>query len=186
MDLSAVLGKKLELTPELRAMALRVGLGLLLLAVAGYVMVFMSLREDVRLTGEIADVRESVRRQQQLVPAWATMASLSQNASLDAFSLPAPEPVPRTRVYLMPEQVEHMARAVGVEPLEVTLNPASMGQDPSSIQAQGMFSGSLEGVRALLVDVARMPSLARLERVELRAVDGRLELFLQLRFALAN
>ncbi|PKN07243.1 MAG: hypothetical protein CVU73_13380 [Deltaproteobacteria bacterium HGW-Deltaproteobacteria-8] len=185
MDLS-LLNKKLELTPELRTLGLRVGLGLLLLAVAAYVMVYMSLREDARLTGEIIDVREGTRRQQLLIPAWATIASLSHNASLEAVSLPAPEPVPRTRVYLMPEQLEHMARAVGVEPLEVTLNPASMGQDPSSIQAQGMFSGSLEGVRALLMDVARMPSLARLERVELRAVDGRLELFLKLRFALAN
>ncbi len=181
-----MLSKKLELTPELRALGLRVGLGLLLLAVAAYVMVFMSLREDARLAREIVDAREGIRRQQQILPAWATIASLSHNASLDALSLPAPEPVPRTRVYLMPEQLEHMARAVGLEPLEVTLNPATMAQDPSSIQAQGMFSGSLEGVRALLVDVARMPSLARLERVELRAVDGHLELFLQLRFALAN
>ncbi|MHC1700205.1 MAG: hypothetical protein AB9900_04380 [Humidesulfovibrio sp.] len=185
MDFSA-LNKTLALTPELRALAVRVGLGLLVLVVAGYILVFMSARQHARLTGELADIEERTRRQQALLPAWASIAALNQNASLGALSLPEPEPVPRTRVYLMPERLEHMARAVGVEPLEVTLNPASMGQDPSSIQAQGIFSGQLEGVRELLMSVARMPSLARLERVELRAVDGRLELFLQLRIALAN
>ncbi|MBA4358439.1 MAG: hypothetical protein C0405_12030, partial [Desulfovibrio sp.] len=70
--------------------------------------------------------------------------------------------------------------------LEVTLNPASMGQDPSSIQAQGVFSGQIDAVREFLMGIARMPSLARIERVELRAADGRLELFLQLRIALAS
>jgi len=182
----SMLNKKLVLTPELHALALRVGLGLLLLAVAAYVMVVMSLQEQKRLTAEIAEVRAGIRRQQVLAPAWVGMAALSHNASLDALSLPEPEPVPRTRVYLMPEQLEHMARAVGVEPLEVTLNPASMAQDPTTIQATGMFSGPLEGVRELLMGVSRLPSLSRLERVELRAVDGRLELFLQLRIALAN
>ena len=185
MDLS-LLGKKLELTPELRALALRVGLGVVLLAIAGYVLLYMSARQHDRLTGELVSVREQIRRQQVLMPAWASIAATSHNATLNAVSLPAPEPVPRTRVYLMPEQLAHMARALGVEPLEVTLNPASMGQDPSSIQVQGVFSGSVEGVRELLMDVARMPSLARLERVELRAADGRVEMLLQLRIALAN
>jgi len=120
------------------------------------------------------------------LPAWASIAAQSHNASLEQLMLPAAEPVPRTRVYLVPEQLSHMARAIGVEPLDVTLNPASMGQDPSSIQVQGMFSGSLDGMRELLMSFSRLPSLARLERVELRAVDGRLELFVQMRIALAN
>ncbi|MDP3425748.1 MAG: hypothetical protein Q8S17_00010 [Humidesulfovibrio sp.] len=185
MDLS-LLGKKLVLTAEMRTLALRVGIGVGLLAVAGYVLLYMSTRQHDRLNAELATVREQIHRQQVLMPAWASITALGQNATLGSVSLPAPEPVPRTRVYLMPEQLSHMAQALGVEPLEVTLNPASLGQDPSSIQAQGVFSGSLEGMRELLMDVARMPSLARLERVELRAADGRVEMLLQLRIALAN
>jgi len=185
MDLS-FLSKKVVLTPQLRALVLRGLIGVLLLTVAGYVLVYLGLRQHARVAGEIAEVREQIRRQQALLPAWASIAAQSHNASLQQFVLPEPEPVPRTRVYLVPEQVSHMARALGVEPLEVTLNPASMGQDPSSIQVQGVFSGTLEGVRELLLSIGRMPSLARMERVELRAVDGRLEVFLQLRIALAN
>jgi len=186
MDLVNLLDLKLTLTPELRALGFRAGVGLLVLMAALYVLVAMPLSERAQLDADIADTRERAQRQQALMPAWASIMSLSHNASLNAVSLPRPEPVPRTRVYLMPEQIAHMARAVNVEPLEVTLNPASLGQDPSSIQAQGVFSGQLEGIRELLMSLARMPSLARMERVEVRAVEGRLELFLQLRIALAN
>jgi hypothetical protein len=49
-----------------------------------------------------------------------------------------------------------------------------------------VFSGPVEACRALLMSLGGMPSLARLERVELRAVDGRLEMLVQLRIALAN
>ncbi|MBA4357073.1 MAG: hypothetical protein C0405_05025 [Desulfovibrio sp.] len=180
------LDMKLALTPEMRTLSLRVGLGLLVLLAALYVLVVMPMSERARINADITDTRERTQRQLALRPAWASIAGLSQNASLSAISVPNPEPVPRTRVYLMPEQIAHMARAVGLEPLEVTLNPASLGQDPSSIQAQGIFSGQMEGVRELLMGLARMPSLARMERVELRAAEGRLELFLQLRIALAN
>lgn len=183
MDFAALTKK---LTPDMRTLVLRAGAGVLVLAVASYAMVFVPMHQHEQVTKEIAEVREQTKRQETLKPTWDGMAAMNKNATLGAVSLPAAEPVPRTRVYLMPEQLAHMARAVGVEPLEVTLNPASLGQDPTSIQAQGVFSGTLEGMRELLMSVARMPSLARLERVELRAADGRLELLLQLRIALAN
>jgi hypothetical protein len=185
MDLG-FLSKKLELTPQMKTLGVRALGGVALLGVALYVLVFMGLRQNTRLAAEVEDARGQIRRQQALLPAWASIAAQSHNASLEQLMLPAAEPVPRTRVYLVPEQLSHMARAIGVEPLDVTLNPASMGQDPTSIQVQGMFSGSLDGMRELLMSFSRLPSLARLERVELRAVDGRLELFVQMRIALAS
>lgn len=184
MDLNMDL--KQALTPEMRSLAMRVGLGLLVLLAALYILVVIPMRERVRVEAEITETGDRAKRQQALMPAWASIAGLTQNASLGAISVPKAEPVPRTRVYLMPEQIAHMARAVGLDPLEVTLNPASLGQDPSSIQVQGVFSGQMEGVRELLMSLARMPSLARMERMELRAAEGRLELFIQLRIALAN
>lgn len=184
MDLN--MDVKQLLTPEVRALAVRVGLGLLLLLVAVYALVLHPMRARLNLETELAGVNERITRQQALMPAWLSISGAGQNATQGVASVPKAEPVPRTRVYLMPEQMAHMARAVGVEPLEVTLNPGSLAQDPSSIQAQGVFSGSVEGIRELLLSVARMPSLARMERVELRAADGRLELLLQVRIALAN
>jgi hypothetical protein len=94
------------------------------------------------------------------------------------------EPIARAEAYLVTEQLGHMARAVGLEPLDVSLDASSMAQDPGSIQAQGVFSGELAQARAFLVELGRMASLSRVEKVELRAVDGRIEMFVQLRVAL--
>jgi len=184
--MALMLDMNLSLPPEMRPLATRLGVGLLLLVVVAYVLIVMPLREGKRLDEELVASRERIERQQALLPALTSIAASSQNASLAAVMPPKLEPVPRTRVYLMPEEIAHMARAVGLEPVEVTLNPASMAQDPNSIQAQGIFSGQMEAVRGMLMSLGRMPSLARMERVEIRAVDGRLEMLVQLRIALSN
>ena len=42
-----------------------------------------------------------------------------------------------------------MATAAGLETLDATLNTATLAQDPDNIQAQGVFAGQVEGVRAM-------------------------------------
>jgi hypothetical protein len=120
------------------------------------------------------------------MPALASLKQNANNPALEELLPPKAEPVPRAQAYLITEQLGHMAMAVGLEPLDVTLNVASMAQEPDSIQAQGVFSGQLDGVRAFLLALNRMPSLSRLEKVEIRAVDGRLEMMVQLRVVLGG
>jgi len=180
------LNMELKLTPELRQLAVRMGMGAAVLVLAAYVLVAMPILQGRRLDAEIAATKNSLARQQSLAPALASLAQGAQNASISALLPPKSDPVPRTRVYLVPEQIGHMAKALGVEPLDVSLNAASLAQDPDAIQLTGVFSGRLEGCRGLLMELGGMPSLARMERVEMRAVDGRIEMMVQLRIALAN
>jgi len=177
---------KLELTPAMRQLALRVGGGLVLLSVVLYLAVGMPLREGQKLTEQIAQTRARTERQQQIMPVWGTLSSFSDNATLMALLPQAPQPIARSSVYTMPEQLSQTARALGVEPIDVALNPASLAQDPGTIQLTGVFAGPLDSVRGFLTVVATMPSLAGLDKMEVRAVDGHLELYLQLRFALTN
>lgn len=186
MSLKLDMNLKLDITPELRQMALRLVLGTMLLCGVVYLAVGMPILEARRLTQEIAQTHQRAERQKLLMPSWALISQFSENATLAALLPPAPQPVPRTSVYTMPEQLSQTARALGVEPLEVNLNPASLAQDPGTIQLTGIFSGQLEGMRGFLSVVAGMPSLSTLDKMELRAVDGHLELFLQLRLALTN
>jgi len=175
-----------KLTPELRQLGVRVGLGAALLAVAVYLLAVMPLLEGRKLDQEIAAQKATLERQQKLMPALASLSLNADNATLDAFLPPKAEPAPRAQAYLITEQLVHMATAVGLEALDVNLDPASMAADPSSIQVQGVFSGELEGVRSFLMDLNHLPSLARMDKVEIRAVDGRLEMLVQLRIALGG
>lgn len=176
----------IALTAGTRQLAARIGIGALLLIAAAYVLVVMPLLEGRRLDAEIASEKARMERQQAFMPTVANLASGAQNATLVELAPAKLEPVPRAQAYLVTEQLAHMATAAGLEPLDVSLTPASMAQDPNSIQAQGVFSGQMEGQRSLLLAICRMPSLSRLEKVEIRAVDGRLEMMVQMRIALGG
>lgn len=175
---------EIKLTPHLRQLGLRAGAGALLLAAAVYLLAVMPYIEGRQLDREIAEHKARLERQQKLAPLLAGLGADSQNATLEALLPLKPEPIPRAQAYLVTEQLGHMARAVGLEPLDLSLDAGSMAQDPDSIQAQGVFSGELEQARAFLVELGRMASLSRVEKVELRAVDGRIEMLVQLRVAL--
>jgi len=175
-----------KLTPEMRQLAARIAIGVLVLLVTAYVLVGMPLLEGRKIDKEIAAATARTERMQRIMPAIAGIAAGEHNATLSELAAPKPEPMPRAQAYLITEQLSHMGTAAGLEPLDVTLNPASMAQDPDTIQTQGVFSGQIDGVRALLVAISRMPSLARMERVEIRAVDGRLEMMVQMRIALGG
>jgi len=176
----------ITITPELRQLGVRIGIGALLLAAAAYVLVAMPVMQGHRLDAEIAAAKANLTRQQSLAPALASLAQGAQNASLATLLPPKSDPVPRTRVYLMPEEIGHMAKALGVEPLDVALDAGSLAQDPDAIRLTGVFSGQFEGCRSLLMQLGGLPSLARMERVEMRAVDGHIEMLVQLRIALTN
>lgn len=180
------LNMDIKLTPELRHLAVRVGIGAVLMVGAVYLLAVMPLLEGRRLDREIAEQKGKIERQQKLMPTLANLSLNADNATLDAFRPPKAEPVPRAQAYLITEQLGHMGTADGLEVLDVSLDPASMAADPSSIQVQGVFSGQLEGVRAFLLDLNQLPSLSQVDKVEIRAVDGRLEMMVQLRIALGG
>jgi len=181
----AGLNLDMKLTPELRQLAARAGLGLALLAVAAYVLLGLPLLEGRKLDRDIVTANQRLLRQQKIMPALASL-NAGGNATLEALSAPKAEPVPRAQAYQLTEQLTHMATASGLETLDATLNTSTLAQDPDSILAQGVFAGQVEGVRTMLLAIARMPSLSRIERVEIRAVDDRLEMMVQLRVALGN
>ncbi|MGE4265151.1 MAG: hypothetical protein AB7E46_11850 [Desulfovibrio sp.] len=180
------LNMDITLTPELRQLGARVGIGAALLVGAVYLLAVMPLLEGRRLDREIAAQKAAIERQQKLMPALANLSLNADNATLDALLPPKAEPVPRAQAYLITEQLGHMAAAVGLEALDLSLDPASMAADPDTIQVQGVFSGELEAVRGFLLDLNQLPSLAQLDKVEIRAVDGRLEMLVQLRVALGG
>lgn len=180
------LDMKLELTPELKHLGARAGLGAALLAAVLVLSVLMPLSEGRRLTRELDEARERTRRQQSLLPVWANLSRFSSNATVGALLPPAKKPVERVRAYAVPDDVGQMARALGVDPVDVTLNPASLTKTPDAIELNGVFAGSFEGLQGLLGALAAMPSLAAMDKVELRSVDGHLEMYVQMRVALGG
>lgn len=180
------LDMKLEITPELKQLGARAVLGAALLAAVLVLAVVMPLAEGRSLVRETAETRERAQRQQALLPTWATLSQFSSNATIAALLPPARQPIERARAYAVPDDIGQMARALGVEPVDVTLNPASLTKTPDAIEVNGVFAGPLDGLRGLLGGLAGMPWLDGVDKVELRSVDGHLEMYIQLRVALGG
>lgn len=180
------LDMKLELTPELRQVGARAALGAALLAAVVFLAVVMPLGEGRRLERETAETRERTKRQQALLPAWSTLSQFSSNATVGALLPPAKKPVERARAYAVPDDIAQMARALGADPVDVTLNPASLTKSPDAIEVNGVFAGPFDALRGLLGAFAAMPSLEAMDKVELRSVDGHLEMYIQMRVALGG
>jgi hypothetical protein len=66
----------------------------------------------------------------------------------------------------------------------MTLDVNSVLLDRSRVMLQGVFSGQLAQFRLFYLELQSLPSLNRVERVEVRAVPEGLEFFVQMRFAL--
>lgn len=184
MDLK--LNMKLELTPELKHLVARYALGALLLAAVVVLAVVMPVLEGRKLTREAEETRERTKRQMALLPTWASLSQFSSNSTVGALLPPAKKPVERARAYAVPDDISQMARALGVDPVDVTLNPTSLTKTPNAIEVNGVFAGSFEGLHGLLAGLSAMPSLEAMDKMELRSVDGHLELFIQMRVALGS
>jgi len=176
----------ITMTKELKQLAIRVAIGVLLFLVATYALIGIPIMEGRKLSAAIIAERTAIDRRQKLVPILANMNTDVDNATLTGMLAPKQEPMPRAQAYRATEELAGMATAAGMETLDVSLNTASMGTEGDTLQMQGVFGGQIEGVRELLQAVGRMPSLTRVERVEIRAVDGRLEMMMVLRIALGG
>lgn len=184
MDLK--LDMKLELTPELRQLGARLALGAALLGVVIFLAVVMPLNEGRRLERETVETREQTKRQQALLPVWSSLSQFTSNATVAALLPPPKKPVERAKAYAVPDDIAQMARALGVDPVDVTLNPGSLAKTPNAIELNAVFAGPFDGLRGLLGALAAMPSLEALDKIELRSVDGHLELYIQMRVALGG
>jgi len=184
--MALALGVNLAMTKELKQLAMRVAIGVVLFLVATYALIGIPILENRKLDAAIIAEKAAIGHRQKLMPILASMSFGADNATLTGMLAPKGEPMPRAQAYRATEELAGIAAAAGMETLDVSLNTASMGAGGDTLQVQGVFGGQIEGVYELLLAVGRMQCLAHVERVEIRAVDGRLEMMLLLRVRLGG
>jgi len=108
------LDMNLTLTPELRQLALRIGVGLALLCLAAYALIGMPLLEARKLDSELAETKGRLERHQKLIPTVTSIIASAHNATIGSLAAPKQEPTPRAQAYLLTEQLAHMATAAGL------------------------------------------------------------------------
>lgn len=175
---------KLSVKPEDVRLAVKAVVLLGLVLVLAAVLILPSRRRAAALQQDLGRVRAEIALQETLAPAYAKLEQAKAQGAADDFGFPARKPLDRQRLQELPGLIQDKAKAAGLEVLELTLDANSVLQDRNKVMIQGVFSGGLSQFRLFFVDLQGMPSLGRVERLEVRAVAGGLEFFLQMRFAL--
>ena len=174
-----------KLTNEDSKLLLKAVLTLVLFSGLAAALVFPTRQRLAALDADIARVRGEIARQQSFAPILAKLQQAKVQEDAAGFGFPARAPLPRTQLQDLPNLVQRVAESSGLTVLELNLDAASVLAEHNRIQLQGVFSGSLGQFRMFFVALQNEPSLSRVEKVEVRAVAGGLEFFMQMRFALA-
>jgi hypothetical protein len=174
-----------NMTDDDRRLIFKAVLTLVLFAALAAALVLPARRRLAEVDADIARTRGEIARQQALLPVLLKLKQAKSKEDAGSFGFPARAPLARTQLQNLPGMGQKVAESAGLTVLELNLDAASVLAERNRIQVQGVFSGSLSQFRIFFVALQNEPSLNRVEKVEVRAVSGGLEFYMQMRFALA-
>ena len=174
-----------KLSNEDRRLLVRSVLVLALFSALAVLLVLPTRHRLAAVDEEIVRARGGIAQQQAFAPALVKLQQAKLQEETAGFGFPSRTPLPRTQLQDLPGMIQRVAENAGLTVLELNLDAASVLAERNRIQIQGVFSGSLGQFRIFFVALQNEPSLSRVEKVEVRAVSGGLEFYMQMRFALA-
>lgn len=124
----------------------------------------------------------AVMQQEVFLPVYAKLKTQGAEKVQARYPLPQLEPVGRLQIFDVPGAIERQAAETGLEVLQVSLNPA--GAKAAQVMLQGVFTGELGSFRNFFVGLNGLAFVQEIEKVEMRAVKGGMEYFLQFWVAL--
>lgn len=173
-----------RLKPEDTRLLIKALIALALTGVVAAVLVLPSRSRLKALDEAIAGVQGKISSQEAFAPVFADLRRAADREAGASFGFPARAPLDRQHLQELPGMVQDKAQAAGLGVLEMNLDVNSVLMDRSRVMLQGVFSGQLAQFRLFYLELQSLPSLNRVERVEIRAVPEGLEFFVQMRFAL--
>lgn len=151
--------------------------------------VFPVQRTQRELEREIARIRRQLKTQQALLPLYSRLLALRQKGPAVAGDLAPALPVvglASQEIRSLPARIGSLASQQGVVLEQAQLDVESMINETGQQGVNVLVRGDLEGFRRFIVQMGRkFPSLAAIEKLEIRSLQGRsdLELDLHLRMA---
>lgn len=121
-----------------------------------------------RLTGELADARRRLDELQVLYPLYAELASLERPGRWPGLSSPATQALSEPEVAAIPERFMEMAARGGMEIGAVSPRVETDGAGRRRLDVELRGTGPYRQLQPFLMELARMPSLERIQRLEVR------------------
>ncbi len=168
--------KKQSIPPKL-GLILLLGSGLLI--AIGLLAIWPQVAQKARLKEDIARAKAEILEQQEMHKVYGSLLKLQ--------SVKTPEGLPEEiewelsseDITNIPAVMGKMAQESGVKVVEITPAPSSLERYDNAVMVSGVFSGQLEDLKVLLLDIGALSSFSHIEGVTLR--ERGLEVVLQLK-----
>lgn len=170
MDMSQYLKDK-----RATELAVKVGIVVALFIVALLVVVYPIYSSVADYGKRIQDIRGKLEEQKVLAPAYAKLAAM--NTRLPKGKLPAPKlkRISRMDAFKVPADIERAAKAAKMEPLDVAVDNMSIRSGGKEALINAVFGGSPKQIRALYLELAKLPFVMRIVKMDMRPVQDEVE-----------
>lgn len=150
------------------------------LLVLGGVFVYPLYAELGELSADIEQTRLALERQRVFLPEYRELERRAGEGAEAAFPVPDPMSVPLADISELPGLVSACAESEGMGVLDVVLSPASLKRGNGQLKLQAVLEGSVGQFRGCYLKLAALGEVARFSRVEMQAVPGGVEFFVEL------
>lgn len=132
------------------------------------------------LEGGIAAMKSKLAEQDVYLPYYAKLQALQKNVPSLSLPLVKKAPLERNQAFGVVEEVERIAHGAGMDTLDIGVDQGALRAGLETTVLTGVFSGHKESFYDFYVAVESLPYVRKVKKVELRAVPGGVEVFLEL------
>lgn len=164
-------------------LGVRAGVFILMAFVLAAVLLYPAWLSLDRTRARLSALEGDLAEQEALLPLRASI--LSQKRDMPEVDVVVPElqPISRMQIFTVRERLADVVRTARMEPLEVNMNALDVQPGAEEVAVDFVAAGDSADIRSLFVAVASLPYVKQIERFEVRAVRGGVEVFMGLRLA---
>ena len=174
-----------ELHKDTRVLIFKALVFVAVLLVASLLFIYPVYSKAFRLDDEIAAAKADLVRQRIFLPEYVRLKELAESADRDLPPVPRAEPLSMAQVEGLPAAIKTLAANAGLEPLDVIISPGSLKQGEPRIMMQCILAGDVGAFEDFFVALNGYPHLYAVDRLEMQAVPGGVEIFVELWIALS-
>lgn len=142
-------------------------------------LVYPEFLRGKRLDEQISATKYAILEQEMFSPLYQKLQNDLERTLPGDLPLAQRAPLAKGGMNELPALVNRAASSAGYEALEVTVDPASLSQYPGRIMIRVVVSGPLNLFRDFFLSFSTLPFVDHLEKMEMRAVPGGVEVMLQ-------
>jgi hypothetical protein len=133
-------------------------------------------RNLTSLNEKIAEAKLRIEDQKTLQPVYRTVKQMAKQQGARSLPFPPLSALPRAQVDQLSSMVEELARKANVAVVSITPVASDLAGNPQSLAMEAFVRGDFFSFRKFLANLGGIPSLERIEEIQIQQSSDSMEL----------